>query len=330
MRIRTIKPEFFKHDGLAELPPVCRLLFVGLWCLADRRGRLEDRPLRIRIEVLPYEERADVDGMLGELHRAGFIARYQTADGLRLVQIVNFERHQRITGKEAEAESKFPPPPSGETTWKHPGNTRDDGNGRETEGKGSGLPPTAARLTDASAQNDPENPESLEKSPETPHPAPDTLTKPEKARKSANPPPPDALFAALATACGRNPDGMTKREARAAAVALAEIRRACPDVTPDEFTRRAANYRANFRDAALTPSALAAHWSACEYGPGRRPAAEPVTPPPAPVDTSTAPANWRERIGSALLSYIPDGAEWPELNEGLRRRIVRECDERAA
>ena len=33
-----------------------RLLFVGLWTIADRNGRLEDRPKRIRAELFPYDE----------------------------------------------------------------------------------------------------------------------------------------------------------------------------------------------------------------------------------------------------------------------------------
>jgi len=50
MRIRTIKPEFWKHDGIAELEYATRLLFIALWCIADRRGRMEDRPKRIKAE----------------------------------------------------------------------------------------------------------------------------------------------------------------------------------------------------------------------------------------------------------------------------------------
>ena len=40
---RNIKPAFFANEFLAELPCEARLLFIGLWTLADRRGRLEDR-----------------------------------------------------------------------------------------------------------------------------------------------------------------------------------------------------------------------------------------------------------------------------------------------
>lgn len=144
MRIRTIKPEFFKHDGIAKLPPLTRILFVGLWCLADCKGRLEDRPSRIKVEVLPYDD-IDVDAALNVLAEAKFIVRYH-ADGFSLLQVASFSKHQRITGRESESESRFPAPEEVKTkkqrskTGKHPGNTEETpgttGNGRETEGKG--------------------------------------------------------------------------------------------------------------------------------------------------------------------------------------------------
>ena len=101
MRIRSIKPQFWANETLAELSHRTRLLFIGLWNLANRRGRLEDRPKRIRVEVFPYEVEP-VDSNLAQLEAAGFLVRYER-EGLNLIQINNFEKHQRITGKEAEA-----------------------------------------------------------------------------------------------------------------------------------------------------------------------------------------------------------------------------------
>src|SRR5262245_4448792 len=59
-RARLLKPGFFTNEDLVELPPAARLLFAGLWTLADREGRLEDRPKRIKLAVLPYDD-VDVD-----------------------------------------------------------------------------------------------------------------------------------------------------------------------------------------------------------------------------------------------------------------------------
>jgi hypothetical protein len=100
-RSRNLKPGFFKNEALAELPPLTRLLFSGLWCIADREGRLEDRPKRIRAELLPYDD-GSVDAMLDELHQAGFILRYQHGEQ-RFIQVVNFTKHQNPHVREPES-----------------------------------------------------------------------------------------------------------------------------------------------------------------------------------------------------------------------------------
>lgn len=91
-RARLIKPGFFTNDRLGELPAVTRILFAGLWTIADRDGRLEDRPTRIKAEVLPYDK-GNVDRMLTALADAGFVLRYEV-DGERYIQIQAFSKHQ--------------------------------------------------------------------------------------------------------------------------------------------------------------------------------------------------------------------------------------------
>lgn len=113
MRIRTIKPTFFLNDSLADCSPLARLLFIGLWCAADIAGRLEERPKRLKAEVLPYDK-TDVLDLLNELEKHGFIIRY-SGDGVKIIQIANFRKHQRITGTEAESQSVFPEPVTQET-----------------------------------------------------------------------------------------------------------------------------------------------------------------------------------------------------------------------
>lgn len=120
MRIRTIKPDFFKDEDLAEIPHKARLLALGLLCLADGHGRLEDRPRKIRAEVFPYEA-GSIEDDLQALHDIGFIIRY-SADGKNVIQVRNFRVHQRISGKEASFESNFPERGSnGEATVKQRG-----------------------------------------------------------------------------------------------------------------------------------------------------------------------------------------------------------------
>lgn len=133
-RIRTVKPSFFKNEHLADLPIPVRLLFIGLWTLADKEGRLEDRPKRIKAEVFPYDN-LDIDPLVSRLQSAGFIIRYGVGD-LKVIQVVNFSKHQRITGSEAESVSEFPPPSDGNILETF-GNTEETTRttGRERKGK---------------------------------------------------------------------------------------------------------------------------------------------------------------------------------------------------
>lgn len=98
-RSRNIKPGFFTNDVLGELPALTRLLFAGIWTLCDREGRLEDRPKKIRAEVLPYDV-CDADEMLQSLDNAGFIKRYEV-DGQRVIQVLAWDEHQNPHIKEA-------------------------------------------------------------------------------------------------------------------------------------------------------------------------------------------------------------------------------------
>lgn len=109
-RTRSIKPGFFDNDILGDLPPLTRLLFIGLWCIADREGRLEDRPRKIKKSILGYDD-VDANGtdeMLQTLQESGFILRYQGSDGEKYIQVVNFLKHQNPHIKEKS--SDIPPP----------------------------------------------------------------------------------------------------------------------------------------------------------------------------------------------------------------------------
>ncbi len=71
---------------------MARILFAGLWCIADKQGRLEDRPRRIKSEILPYDD-CDIEELLDELACKGFIVRY-AVEYAYCIQILNFEKHQ--------------------------------------------------------------------------------------------------------------------------------------------------------------------------------------------------------------------------------------------
>jgi len=130
-RTRHIKPGFFLNEDLAELDPLCRILFIGLWTIADREGKLKDKPRRIKAAILPYDE-CDVDEYLNQLHERGFILRYKVCedsntsmrglrykDGTSTVQVCEdstsgyilirkFYRHQHPHKNEPKAEIPDP------------------------------------------------------------------------------------------------------------------------------------------------------------------------------------------------------------------------------
>lgn len=110
MRLRTLKPGFFKNEDLLELSPLARLLFAGMWCLADREGRFEDRPKRIKHELLPADD-CDGEQLFDQLAARGFILRYEVR-GERYVQIVNFKKHQTPHQKERASTIPGPAQPS--------------------------------------------------------------------------------------------------------------------------------------------------------------------------------------------------------------------------
>lgn len=140
-RIRTVKPEFFKHYDLfiaekeSGLP--LRLGFQGLWLCADKEGRFRWQPHQLKLEILPYDE-INFEKVLLELLKRKFIGKYKASDGKHYGSIPSFKQHQRITGSEASSESKIPCPPD---DYDDGYENNDQGNTLETPrttGKGRG------------------------------------------------------------------------------------------------------------------------------------------------------------------------------------------------
>lgn len=143
-RARNLKPGFFKNEDLAECSAWARLCFAGLWTLADREGRLEDRPKRIKGELFAFDS-IEVEPLLVELAARGFIQRYRSEDGRGLIQVVAFHKHQNPHHREPE--SDLPPP-------KSPG-LEADATTSKPEAKDSCQPPPAQGQPEASPGLDP-------------------------------------------------------------------------------------------------------------------------------------------------------------------------------
>lgn len=100
-RARSLKHQFFTDVDLLECGPWVRLLFAGLWTVADREGRLIDKPKQIKLDVFPGDD-VDVEVGLAELAEHRFIIRYEV-DGVRYIQIRNFAKHQNPTRMKSPA-----------------------------------------------------------------------------------------------------------------------------------------------------------------------------------------------------------------------------------
>jgi hypothetical protein len=122
VRARNLKPSFFRNAKLLKMPPATRLLFIGLWCMADREGRLEDRPDQIAVEILPFDD-CNLDAELDILASVGLIERYQV-DGQPLIWIPKFLDHQRPHHREKH--STLPAFPEQDTEKPHPGTALPD------------------------------------------------------------------------------------------------------------------------------------------------------------------------------------------------------------
>ncbi len=101
VRTRMVRHAFWSDEDLAELPILTRFVFLGLFAVADREGRFEDRPRRIKRLLFPNDE-IDVNSAIEQLAQAGLVWRY-IIDRQPLAQIKNFRMHQRPHPQEAKS-----------------------------------------------------------------------------------------------------------------------------------------------------------------------------------------------------------------------------------
>jgi hypothetical protein len=152
-RIRSIKPQFFRHRRLyvAEIDSVLplRVAFAGLWTCADREGRFRWEPDELKLDCLPYDE-VDFSRVLHALFTRGFIVRYASG-GREYGVIPGFADHQIVNNREAD--SILPVPPDDLTQLIDEANEVDasitreprvtiqtEGKGREGNRKGRDIP----------------------------------------------------------------------------------------------------------------------------------------------------------------------------------------------
>ena len=105
-RSRNIKPAFFDNDLLAEVDPLGRLLFIGLWTIADFNGNLEWRPKRIKAQILPYDD-CDIEEIVTSLCKSRFVTIY-SCQGSKYLNVTNFHKHQNPHPNEKKKGTPIP------------------------------------------------------------------------------------------------------------------------------------------------------------------------------------------------------------------------------
>ena len=245
-RIRQIKPDFYLDDDLAKCSRDARLLFPSLWILADRSGRLEDRPVRIKAQTFPYD--ADigaraVDDMLNELASGGHIQRYENG-GRKYIQIKKFSKHQYCHLKEPKSEIPEPPKPDASPMQERgkPSGVLSIGDGVLSIGDGVliKMGPPSNNGGDKSA----------------------TLQEKQKRPRKKDP-----LWDALVEVMGNNPDEFTKAERSKWNSACKQLRDA--GATPEEIKKRSIEFMRRYPDCAITPNGIATNWSSLGVPPAR-------------------------------------------------------------
>lgn len=138
-RMRSLRPDYFLREDMADVSLAAHFLLAGLQVLADRDGRLLDRPRTIKAQVFPFRE-VDIEAAMGELVRARAVSRYEV-DGRRIIALLTWEDDQSPHPKETSAE--LPPPPVQPqrpiAAVDHASGNVVDASGRELVGLGVGI-----------------------------------------------------------------------------------------------------------------------------------------------------------------------------------------------
>jgi len=134
MRIRSIKPEFWRSDDITQLPRELRLLFIGLWSYVDDNGVGVDDYRQIAADLFALDEdlgevREFIREGLARLSRGSLITRYQVG-GKSYLHVTTWARHQKV---DKPNKARYPSP-SQASDQGFPRSSRDS---REACGQGS-------------------------------------------------------------------------------------------------------------------------------------------------------------------------------------------------
>lgn len=133
MRKRIIKPDFWIDENLPTISHAARLLYIGLWGIADDNyGTLPDRPKWIKSQIFPHED-IDVKPLLAEIAGIGDIVRFMGQDGHPYWYVKSFKEHQVINNP---SKPKYPPYDAAQEVKHTPGETKTEHAEKPRKGRG--------------------------------------------------------------------------------------------------------------------------------------------------------------------------------------------------
>lgn len=239
-RIRSVKPDFYRHERLQELGPLSMLIFSGLWTQCDKAGRFPWKPRTLKLDILPFIN-FDMEAELAKLADALFVIKYES-DGDFFGVIPTFLDHQRISGKEAQEPAKYPDPPPAKPKKTRKLPQPEKGSSGEAPGKqlpgqemelvlGNGIGNGDGKGNDFSA-----------------------ASAPGRSKKEIR----DGLWEGIRQVTGFNPKtpGDNARMGRVVSDLVTK------GAFPEDVPIRAGRYRQAWPKVSLTPEALLKHWDA--------------------------------------------------------------------
>ncbi len=109
-RTRTIRPDFWNDETLANVSRDSRLTFVGMWTASDDYGTVRGHPIWLKNQIFPYDilEKNDFIVWLIELETIGVIVPFQVNEE-KYYFIRNFLKHQKIDNPSKTRNPQYSP-----------------------------------------------------------------------------------------------------------------------------------------------------------------------------------------------------------------------------
>lgn len=98
MRIRTVKPEFWQDEDLAEICETSRLVAIGLLNCADDEGFFNANEKLVKSLLFPITEPSvSIHECFNQLVKIGYLKLYKCKKGKKTYgHVINFTKHQKV------------------------------------------------------------------------------------------------------------------------------------------------------------------------------------------------------------------------------------------